>query len=264
MNNDFFISYCREDETNVAFPLHQHLTNLGLKVWLDRKQIMPGNQIYEKIKDAIKSSKGVIAVIAEPYLTRGWTVEELKLTLQLEQTKEQSILLPIFHRVSPETVWEFFPCLKNRAFEPLNSKSYNCSSPNDRIIADRIVNWYLDKELKEKGIHYFNWNKLYQNEHAPHIRQLLCLLELCEASEENNRANMIGYTNAIMYTSAILVNIDERFADDTLYTLSNNYCKEVNRYIFRLDEPISNYMLITCRTMLNVLIDRLKAQLDSG
>ena len=87
MKYDFFISYCREEITSTAYPLYRALTKLGFNVWMDRDKIIPGQQIYTTIDGAIGASFGVIAIIATPYLTRPWTVHELKYTLELE--KEQ-------------------------------------------------------------------------------------------------------------------------------------------------------------------------------
>lgn len=261
MNYDFFISYCREDEFSAAFPLFHILSNLGFDVWMDRDNIMPGDEIYETIKLALRTSSGVIAVIAEPYLTRDWTIEELKITLELENNGERQILLPIFHNLAPETVWSHFPCLKGRAFEPVSTVVIDYSSEEITTAIDRIVNWYFMQRLAG-GIKDENWNWIYRYTTKAHINQLICLLEFCCIPQADIHTSLIGYTNAILYAYAILTELSPICQEDRLYTIALRYCRHATTVAFQLQKTPSDHMLLTSKTILFVLLKQLKASLD--
>lgn len=60
---DVFISYGRDNEEQARL-LFDALTEIGLDVWYDRRNLAAGDQWLPKIKDAIESTKFFIALIA--------------------------------------------------------------------------------------------------------------------------------------------------------------------------------------------------------
>ena len=61
---DVFISYSRADE-RIAEKLYNSLTNKGLNVWYDRKNLAAGDKWLERINNAIKSTKFCIILISK-------------------------------------------------------------------------------------------------------------------------------------------------------------------------------------------------------
>lgn len=262
MNYDFFISYCREEITSTAYPLYRSLTKLGFNVWMDRDRIVPGQQIYTTIDRAISASSGIIAIIATPYLTRPWTVHELEYTLSLEKEREE-LLIPIYHNIAPEDVWDAFPSLNGRAYEPLNCLDIN-STPNEAsLILDRLVLWYFRKSTGDHQSEYdYTW--LYQFENVPHISQLLILLEQCHFFPLDLRGILLGYDNAIRYLMAVLYeHRTTNGSNKTLYVVASRYCSYINNRIFELNIPLSNTMLLACKNILRYMCEELKASLNS-
>lgn len=61
---DVFISYSRTDE-RMAEALYNSLTNKGLNVWYDRKDLAAGDKWLERINNAIKSTKFCVVLISQ-------------------------------------------------------------------------------------------------------------------------------------------------------------------------------------------------------
>ncbi len=61
---DVFISYSRTDE-DIAKKLYETLSQIGLNVWYDRKNLAAGDKWLEKIKRAIESTKFFVAIVSE-------------------------------------------------------------------------------------------------------------------------------------------------------------------------------------------------------
>ena len=80
-----FISHNSEDK-QFARALHDHLQGKGIRCWLDEKQILPGEDIYEEIDRGIKLWDQTILICSESALKESWWVDhEVKKTLRKEQ-----------------------------------------------------------------------------------------------------------------------------------------------------------------------------------
>ena len=80
-----FISHNSEDK-QFARAIHDHLQGKGIRCWLDEKQILPGEDIYEEIDRGIKLWDQTILVCSENALKKSWWVDhEIKKTLRKEQ-----------------------------------------------------------------------------------------------------------------------------------------------------------------------------------
>ena len=260
---DFFLSHCREDKLTAALPLYDALTRIGFSVWIDRREIVTGDKIFESIEAAIKNSTGVIALIASPYLGRTWTKKELQLTLKLEQepTSDGSQLLPIYHRITSEQVTEVFPELQGRAYEELNTEGFDICQENCRAIFDRTILWFFSNTCCQNGSQSLSWLKYYQN--YPHISQLLLLYEACKFSTSDLRTGLIEYTNVLRYLLAILSEYDQ--SDETKHrqTIAKNYCDDLAPRCFSFHTLITYDMLLVCKAMCVPLYNDLKTALDA-
>ena len=72
-----FISYSHEDKL-FARRLHDALQGRGIRCWLDEHQILPGDNIYDRIDHGIRVWDKVLLCASKHSLTSGWVDDELK------------------------------------------------------------------------------------------------------------------------------------------------------------------------------------------
>lgn len=93
-----FISYVREDEEKVLL-LADRLERNGIEVWLDKRNILPGDQWREAIRFAIQNGGFFLCCFSTSYLSRGRTYMNEELTLAIEELRlrpeEQRWFIPV-------------------------------------------------------------------------------------------------------------------------------------------------------------------------
>jgi hypothetical protein len=92
-----FLSYAREDEGKVE-KLYQQLSDAGFKSWMDKKDILPGEQWESRIREAIRHSDFfLVCVSANSIDKRGWIQREIKQALDIWQEMLDSdiYLIPV-------------------------------------------------------------------------------------------------------------------------------------------------------------------------
>jgi len=95
-----FLSYAREDE-KIAQKIYSDLQNNGLKVWLDKNEILPGENWKLKITKAIKESTHFLALISDNSVNkRGFVQKELKLAFEVLQEMPESEIYMIPIRIN--------------------------------------------------------------------------------------------------------------------------------------------------------------------
>lgn len=83
MNKNIFISYNHSGKTRkVAKLIAERLKNMGLGVWLDQIEILPGDSITESIKQNLEKSSFVIALITPKDKQSNWAKMELELAVK--------------------------------------------------------------------------------------------------------------------------------------------------------------------------------------
>ena len=92
-----FLSYAREDEKKVE-ELHQKLSAAGFKPWMDKKDILPGEEWASCIREAIDDSDFFLVCLStNSFKKRGWVQREMKRALHLWQEKleDDIYLIPV-------------------------------------------------------------------------------------------------------------------------------------------------------------------------
>lgn len=94
---DVFISYARSDKKK-ALELYNFLMNEGVSIWIDDKNLLPGQEWKLEIEKAILESKIFIACISNNSVNkRGFVQSELKKALEVADTIPQGdiFIIPV-------------------------------------------------------------------------------------------------------------------------------------------------------------------------
>jgi hypothetical protein len=79
---DIFLSY-KSEEAAWVDQLRQDLQNRGVRVWLDRDQIRPGNLFAQALETGLATSKAVALVVTPESVASNWVKEEYYRALSL-------------------------------------------------------------------------------------------------------------------------------------------------------------------------------------
>jgi hypothetical protein len=80
-----FISYSHEDKA-FARRLHDTLQGRGIRCWLDEKQLLPGDDIYNHVDQGIRLWDKVLLCCSKNSLTSWWVDDEIGKAFVKEQT----------------------------------------------------------------------------------------------------------------------------------------------------------------------------------
>lgn len=127
---DVFISHAIPDKVEFVLPLAEALRERGLNVWLDRWTIDLGDSISESISEGLRLSKFGIVVLSNAFFARSWPKKELG-ALFAKESDGASHIIPIWHQIEYNDVWEHAPLLVDRMAARSDDGVIN--------IADRVV-----------------------------------------------------------------------------------------------------------------------------
>jgi len=89
-----FISYSREDEV-FARRLYDQLQGRGIRCWLDREKLHPGDRILDSINEAIRVHDRLLICCSRRSLTSWWVKDEIHKALERERKESLDIIIPI-------------------------------------------------------------------------------------------------------------------------------------------------------------------------
>ena len=88
-----FISHASEDKADFAEPLAHSLAELGIRPWLDKWEIRPGDSLVQKLFDeGIGTVDAVIVVISAVSASKAWVREELDAAVVSRITKRTKLI----------------------------------------------------------------------------------------------------------------------------------------------------------------------------
>jgi len=109
-----FISHDSNDKDNIARPIAEGLTKIGLSVWFDEYSLKPGDRLRESIEKGMKDCKKCILVLTPNFLKNsGWTAAEFNMIFTREIIEEKPLVIPVWAGVSKKEVYEYSPALVN-------------------------------------------------------------------------------------------------------------------------------------------------------
>ena len=110
---EVFISHASEDKDAVARPLANHLSTLGLKVWLDESELFLGDSLRTKIDAGLAKSRFGVVILSPSFFAKNWTKAELD-GLIARENDGVKVVLPVWHDMTHGDVQSHSPMLAGR------------------------------------------------------------------------------------------------------------------------------------------------------
>ncbi len=109
-----FISHDSRDKDIVAKKIAVNLQRMLCPVWYDEFSLKIGDNLRESIEKGLKECKKCILVLSPNFISnKGWTKTEFDSIFTRQILEEQKLVLPIWHRVTKQDVYEYSPSLLN-------------------------------------------------------------------------------------------------------------------------------------------------------
>jgi uncharacterized protein YjbI with pentapeptide repeats len=89
-----FISYSHADDS-FARRLYEQLQRRGVRCWLDKKNMRPGERILDSIEEAIGSHDKTILCCSKFSLSSGWVKDEIRKALERERQLGEERIIPL-------------------------------------------------------------------------------------------------------------------------------------------------------------------------
>ena len=110
---DVFISHASEDKDAVARPLAVHLSERGLKVWLDEFELTLGDSLRRNIDKGLSNSEFGSVILSQAFFNKEWPNKELD-GLVAREDGSNKVILPVWHNVNSNEIRKFSPTLAGK------------------------------------------------------------------------------------------------------------------------------------------------------
>ncbi len=91
---NIFISHSSKDK-QFARMLTNHLSEYGIEVWLDETELLLGDFLTERIRDAIEQVDYLAIILSSYSLRSDWVRKELEIALEKEKQLRSTLVVPI-------------------------------------------------------------------------------------------------------------------------------------------------------------------------
>jgi len=115
---DLFICHAREDNEAIVNPLCRALDNYKVTYWLGELDILPADNITDKINEGLNESRYFLAVMSPAFLKKPYPQGELHSALNRQMTRGESRIIPLLAGSDKEVreMIHAFPLLSNVAY----------------------------------------------------------------------------------------------------------------------------------------------------
>lgn len=134
---DVFISHAGED-SGVAGPLADELTNRGYKVWYDRYVLRVGDSLRRQIDEGLAQCRYGIVILSHSFFAKPWPQTELDGLAARENSGGGKVILPVWHGLDHADVLGYSVTLADKVGIP--------TSRGMSAVADEIVRVLRDEE----------------------------------------------------------------------------------------------------------------------
>lgn len=88
-----FLSYAREDEA-IAGALERALGRAGFDVWLDTRDSMPGEEVWDELRDEIAARDAFVVLVSRQSMRRSWVEREVTWASHCRDTGGRPRVIP--------------------------------------------------------------------------------------------------------------------------------------------------------------------------
>ncbi len=109
-----FISHDSRDTDAVARKIAINLERMLCPVWYDEFSLKVGDRLRESIEKGLKECHKCILILSPNFLSNnGWTKKEFDSIFTREILEERNLILPVWHQVTKDLVYDYSPSLLN-------------------------------------------------------------------------------------------------------------------------------------------------------
>ncbi len=130
---DIFISHASEDRESVALPLSNLLVRLGVVVWVDNEELLPGDPLSQEIYRGLAQSRYGAVILSHNFFRKEWPRKELE-ALLLRERNGARVVVPILHGVSYAEAVAFSHALADRVAADTSAGLETVASKIARVI----------------------------------------------------------------------------------------------------------------------------------
>jgi hypothetical protein len=88
-------------------------------VWYDQFSLRVGDSLRESIEAGLRECHKCILVLTPNFLSNeGWTKREYGSIFSREMVEQKKVILPVWHEISPQEVYQYSPILADRVAVP--------------------------------------------------------------------------------------------------------------------------------------------------
>lgn len=110
-----FISHDSRDKPAIAEPLASQLQKLMCPVWYDEYSLKVGDSLRESIEAGLKECHKCVFLLTPNFLQNGgWAKREYDSIFTRELVEQSRVILPVWHEVSRDVVYDYSPMLADR------------------------------------------------------------------------------------------------------------------------------------------------------
>jgi hypothetical protein len=101
---DVFLSHASED-TDWCLRLAERLRDEGVRVWLDKWELLPGSHLEDRINDGLEHSRKMVAVWTKNYFAdhKAWTLAESYARLHADILSRDRLLIPRCAKIASQS-----------------------------------------------------------------------------------------------------------------------------------------------------------------
>jgi predicted nucleotide-binding protein len=110
-----FVSHDHRDKTDIAEAIAIQLQKLMCPVWYDEFSLHVGDSLRDSIEKGLRESSKCIFILTPNFLANGgWAKREYDSIFTRELVEKKNVILPVWHNVSVQDVYQYSPILADR------------------------------------------------------------------------------------------------------------------------------------------------------
>ena len=245
--NIIFLSHCKTVKDNIVLPFSHLLQEINIPFWIDKNNIVPGDNINKTIKNAINYCGYCLAFIDEEYLNTHWPMLELNLF----KNKNANSIIPVYCGIKKEQVYKWIPWLENIAFERIEN-NYKFGDYEKETLLNRLLNRILSDMDAKMDITAIKRLFIFNNKYVK-------LLNFLESFNYYKTTDLLLKCMELCNMQLIILFVlyQEFYKSKTMFSIIERYVYHVKNLIFEYPSLVTEDTYITLCKGINYSINLL-------